>query len=79
MNVYDVKRAAYKALPLPIRAYIDSGADDEITLKQNTRAFKNYTLIPSFGNGQETSDMSITILGQPSSWPLMLSPWALTA
>jgi len=77
LNVYDVKKAAYKVLPLPIREYIDSGADDEITLKENTRAFKNYTLIPSFGNGLETSDMSMTILGQPSSWPLMLSPWGV--
>ena len=38
-NFDDFRKLAKKKLPSPIFHYIDGGADDEITLKRNTKSF----------------------------------------
>ena len=38
-NFEDFRNIAKKKLPSPIFHYIDGGADDEITLKRNTKSF----------------------------------------
>ena len=38
-NFNDFRKLAKKKLPSPIFHYIDGGADDEKTLKRNTRLF----------------------------------------
>ncbi len=37
-NVDDFKKLAKQKLPSPIFHYIDGGADDEVTLRRNTKA-----------------------------------------
>ena len=44
-NFEDFRKLAKKKLPSPIFHYIDGGADDEITLKRNTKAFEKLSLI----------------------------------
>ena len=75
LNIDDVRKAAHKALPLAIREYIDGGSDDEKTLVENTRTFDDVCLMPNFGTGIESADLSTTILGQKSDSPILLSPW----
>ncbi|WP_068545450.1 alpha-hydroxy acid oxidase [Thalassotalea crassostreae] len=75
LNTSDVRKAAHKALPLAIREYIDGGGDDEKTLAENTRTFDDVCLMPNFGTGIESADLTTTILGQKSASPILLSPW----
>ena len=76
-NVADFRALAKARLPSPIFHYIDGAADDEITKGRNTSAFDECDLVPNVLSGVEQVDMSVTVMGQPISMPLMLSPTAL--
>ena len=51
-NFEDFRKLAKKKLPSPIFHYIDGGADDEITLKRNTKAFEKCDLMRNFLFGE---------------------------
>ena len=46
-NLMDFRRLARRRLPAPMFHYIDGGADDEWSLRNNTEAFNRYELLPS--------------------------------
>ncbi|VWX54221.1 alpha-hydroxy acid oxidase [Novosphingobium sp. 9U] len=69
---------ARRRLPRPIFDYIDGGADDEVSLRRNVDAFAHYELLPDVLNDVSAIRTGTTIFGQPSRWPLMLSPTGLT-
>lgn len=77
-NVADLRVIASRRLPRPIFDYIEGGADDEVSLRRNVSAFANYELIPDVLNDVSYVRTETKIFGQPSSWPLMLSPTGLT-
>lgn len=77
-NVADFRRLARRRLPRPIFDYIDGGADDEVSLGRNVSAFADYELIPDVLNDVSAIRTDTTLFGQPSRWPLMLSPTGLT-
>lgn len=74
----DLRLMAGRRLPRPIFDYIDGGADDEVSLRRNASAFSNYELVPDVLNDVSAIRTATTIFGQPSRWPLMLSPTGLT-
>lgn len=76
-NFQDFRELARRRLPGPIFNYIDGGADDEVTLRENTAAFERCDLLPSVLNGVSEVDMSVTVLGQKLDMPLYCSPTAL--
>ena len=76
-NTNDFRVLAKKKVPSPIFHYIDGGADDEITLKQNTESFEKCDLIPNVLKGVEDIDMSVTVMGKKIELPLFFSPIAL--
>ena len=76
-NVEDFRKLAKKKLPSPIFHYIDGGADDEITLKNNTDSFNKCDLIPNVLTGVSDIDLSTTVLGQKIDFPLFLSATAM--
>lgn len=76
-NFHDFRRLAKKRLPGPIFNYIDGGADDEVTYRENTNAFDRYDLLPSVLRGVSDVDMSVTVLGQKLDMPVYCSPTAL--
>jgi len=39
-NFHDFRKLAMRRLPGPIFDYIDGGADDEVTYRQNTESFE---------------------------------------
>ena len=43
-NLSDLRRAAQRRLPAPLFHYIDGGADDEWTLRENTQAYADWEL-----------------------------------
>ena len=77
-NVADLRLMAKRRLPRPIFDYIDGGADDEVSLRRNVTAFERYELVPDVLNDVSAISTQTTIFGQPSRWPLMLSPTGLT-
>ncbi|MYK30325.1 MAG: alpha-hydroxy-acid oxidizing protein [Boseongicola sp. SB0670_bin_30] len=76
-NFHDFRRLARRRLPGPIFDYIDGGADDEVTLAENTRAFDRCDLLPSVLRGVSKVDMSVTVMGQKLDMPVYCSPTAL--
>lgn len=58
-------------------AYVVSGADDEISCRENTRAYSKIFLRPRVLRDVQSIDCSTTILGQKSSLPFYTSPVGL--
>lgn len=76
-NFQDFRTLARKRLPSPIFNYIDGGADDEVTLRENTASFERCDLLPSVLTGVSDVDMSVTVMGQKLDMPIYCSPTAL--
>ena len=57
--------------------YYSSGAEDELTLRENRSAFQRIWMRPRVLVNVKDIDISTTILGQPSSLPVYLSAVAL--
>lgn len=76
-NFHDFRRLARQRLPGPIFNYIDGGADDEVSLRNNTGAFDRCDLLPSVLRGVGDVDMSVTVMGQRLKMPVYCSPTAL--
>src|ERR1700745_1378293 len=76
-NFHDFRKLAKQRLPGPIFEYIDGGADDEVTLRQNTASFNRWDLGPNVLRGVENVDLSVTVMGQKLRMPVYCSPTAL--
>ena len=76
-NTEDFRLLAKSRLPSPIFHYIDGAADDEVTIKQNTKAYENCDLVPNVLAGVENIDMSVELMGKKIDMPIFCSPTAL--
>jgi len=73
-NIADLRRLARRRLPAPVFHYLDGGADDELSLRNNTRAFDGYELLPSQLSDAGTIRTRTTLFGAPVDWPVMIGP-----
>ena len=73
----DFRELARRRLPSPLFHYIDGGADDEVTLARNTRAFESCDLVPNVLAGVDDVDLRTSCLGQQLELPLFFSPTAM--
>ena len=76
-NFNDFRELARRRLPGPIFDYIAGGADDEVTLRQNTASFERCDLVPNILRGVEALDISVKVMGQKLAMPVYCSPTAL--
>jgi len=76
-NFHDFRKLAMRRLPGPIFDYIDGGADDEVTYRQNTASIERCDLVPNVLCGVEAVDLSVTVMGQELAMPFYCSPTAL--
>src|SRR5581483_1816073 len=74
INVYDLRRIAEKRVPKAVFDYLDGGADGEVTLRENCRAFEDVIFRPRQAVAMENCDLRTTVLGQEISFPAMLAP-----
>ena len=75
INLYDYRDRARQVLPPPLWDYIDGGGVmDESTVRRNRTALDQLTLRPRFLRDTSRRDISTTVLGEPVSLPVMLSP-----
>ena len=59
--------------------YYASGANDEISLRENRAAYERIMLLPRMLVDVSVRDMSTTVLGEPVSMPILIAPTALQA
>lgn len=62
-NIADLRKLAQRRAHKMVFDYIDGGADDEKTLKNNCTAFESYRLMYRVLSGVESIDPSTTLLG----------------
>lgn len=74
VNIDDLRRAARRRLPRVVFDYIDGGADGELTLRENCRAFDAVTFRPRCAVATTGCDLRTTVLGTPLALPLLLAP-----
>src|SRR5258705_5244702 len=74
VNIADLRRAAKRRLPRLAFDYIDGGADDEITLRENSRAFESVTFRPRSAVATSCADLRTTVLGTTLDLPFLLAP-----
>jgi L-lactate dehydrogenase (cytochrome) len=74
VNIADLRRMAQRRLPPVIFDYIDGGAEDELTLRANERAFADVTFRPRQCVETPNPDLRTTVLGTTFDVPFLLAP-----
>jgi L-lactate dehydrogenase (cytochrome) len=74
VNVADLRRLAERRLPRPVFDYIDGGAEAEVTLRENCRAFEQVALRPRSAVATPACDLRTTVLGTTLELPFLLAP-----
>jgi isopentenyl diphosphate isomerase/L-lactate dehydrogenase-like FMN-dependent dehydrogenase len=74
INIEDLRSAAKRRLPRVVFDYIDGGAEDEWTLRENCRAFEELTFRPRCAVATPACDLRVSVLGASLSMPLILAP-----
>jgi L-lactate dehydrogenase (cytochrome) len=74
VNIADLRRLAMGRLPRAVFDYIDGGADGEVTLRENCRAFETVTLRPRSAVATPQAELGTSVLGLPIKMPLLLAP-----
>ena len=74
LNIADLRRLAERRLPRVAFDYIEGGAEDEVTLRENRRAFEEVTFRPRGAVVTKECDLTTTVLGTRLSLPFALAP-----
>ena len=74
VSIEDLRLAARRRLPRVIFDYIDGGADGEVTMRENMRAFQSITFQPKCAVKTPDCDLATSVVGIPLSMPFMLAP-----
>ena len=77
-NIRDMGALAHRALPSPIRHYLEGGSDDEWTMRRNTAAFDEWLLSQHVMVDVSAVDPSTELLGYASAMPLMCAPTGMS-
>ena len=74
VNIEDLRGLARRRVPRIVFNYIDGGAEDEWTLRENRRAFDTITFRPRNAVAVPACDLRTRVLGMELSMPLLLAP-----
>jgi isopentenyl diphosphate isomerase/L-lactate dehydrogenase-like FMN-dependent dehydrogenase len=74
VNLHDFEKVAQLYLPANAWAYYSSGADDEISKRNNARAYQKVALRPRILKKVPNVNTETSILGHSVSLPVYLSP-----
>jgi L-lactate dehydrogenase (cytochrome) len=78
INIADLRALSKKRLPQAVFGYVDGGADDEITLRENRRAFEEVVFCPRQAISIPNCDLTASVLGNKLSFPALLAPIGYT-
>jgi len=74
VEIADLRRIAKRRIPRVVFDYIDGGADGEVTLRENCRAFERVTFRPRCAVAVPSCTLRTSVLGIPLELPLILAP-----
>ena len=74
VNIADLRTMAKRRVPKVVFDYLDGGADAEITLRENCKAFETVTFRPTHGVSVSKCDLRTRVLGWDISFPAILAP-----
>ena len=78
LTITDYEEAGLKKLSKLAGDYYKSGANDEVTLRENRKAFSNYKIRPMFFRRDVSKrDTKTTFLGIPIVSPIAVAPTAM--
>jgi isopentenyl diphosphate isomerase/L-lactate dehydrogenase-like FMN-dependent dehydrogenase len=72
--IEDFRPIARRRVPKAVFDYLDGGAEGEVTLRENCRAFQDITFRPRHAVAFPACDTSTRVLGMDLSLPFMLAP-----
>lgn len=76
-SLADCRAAAKRFLPDFAFSYLEGGAEDEITMRRNRRAFERVTLAPRVLVDVATINTRTTLAGTQTAWPAVVGPTGL--
>lgn len=74
VSIHDFRSIARKRVPRAVFDYLDGGADGEVTLRENCRAFDDVTFRPRHAVFVPQCNLTTRVLGFDLSVPIMLAP-----
>src|SRR5437763_105382 len=74
VNLSDFEALARAALSKPAFDFFAGGSADEVTLRENRRAFDDIDLRYRVLAGVERRDLGVTLFGQRTSMPVLIAP-----
>jgi isopentenyl diphosphate isomerase/L-lactate dehydrogenase-like FMN-dependent dehydrogenase len=74
VNIEDLRRLAKSRVPKSVFDYLDGGAEAELTLAENCRAFHDVIFRPRTAVSFATCDLKTRVLGHELSFPALLAP-----
>jgi L-lactate dehydrogenase (cytochrome)/glycolate oxidase len=78
-TVAEAQRRAQKRLPVSVYDALIAGTEKGLTLAENLSAFDELGFAPHAVGLSETRDLSTTVMGQPISMPVLISPTGVQA
>src|SRR6202795_1688492 len=76
INLLELEMKGRELLPRTAYDYFASGANDEITLRENRLAYERIALLPRMLVDVSQRHMGTTVLGEPVSMPILIAPTA---
>lgn len=76
INLYELEKEASKKIAKGAFGYVQSGAEDEITLRNNTSSFDKKQIVPNGLTGLDSVDLKTKFLGIDLTSPIILAPMA---
>jgi L-lactate dehydrogenase (cytochrome) len=77
-DIDDLRATGRRLIPRPVFDYVDGGADEEVSLRANTRAFRQFRFQPRTLVNVSEPDTSGAFLGSVTPLPLALAPTGYT-
>src|SRR5207302_8549799 len=78
VNIEDLRNLARRRLPRVVFDYLDGGAEAEVTLRENCRAFEAITFRPRQAISRADYDLRTRVLGSEIAFPIILGPIGYT-
>jgi len=77
-DITDLQATGRRLTPRPVFDYVDGGADEELSVQANTRAFRRWRFQPRTLVNVSQADTSAAFLGSVAQMPLTLAPTGYT-
>ena len=74
INIEDLRRLSQRRLPRSVFDYLDGGAEDETTLRENPRAFNDVLFRPRNAVAFTDCDLRVRAVGHELGFPAILAP-----